>query len=117
MVSVEQFLQSGYKKFSNTLNNGDYGLQRKVVDDKGIRYFITVTVYEYEKYRFKIPDIKPFGFQPEVQFSETETSPCFDVIYHVNEDTTVKDIEQFFDRIWLSVGQPYDELNFSEESA
>ncbi len=110
MLNVKNFTDKGYKRYDqNCLNNCDYILQKKITDEEGIKYFITIYVYIWKDkpwYREGID--KEIAFQPEVQFGSTMYK-TMNVTLLVDDVTDVQEIEDTFENLWQSVGKPYYE--------
>lgn len=99
-VDPEKWINAGYSKFeSPRLGRAEYGLQKEIKDEKGIKYHITVWVYNYGKIHGY--EGYPWGFEPKVQFSCEITT---DVVLHSNDPETV---EKKFEELWLALGKPY----------
>ena len=113
MLTEKDLIESGYKRFnqaSETIRGASYGLQRKIQDDLGIRYYITVYVYDWRPYKMEgrvFPN--DFSFMPDVQFLEDGVCPTVDMTYHDDDGTTVQSMEAFFDRAWQFMGMPYND--------
>ena len=119
MLTVEDFLEAGYKRFEQTYNSADYGLQKCIRDDKGKKYYITVFVYEHFKseYYKANPHMNRYGFTPNVQYHEIdENDVTTDVSLIVDySNTTVKIIEDKFEMLWKVLGGVYYERYYGEE--
>lgn len=95
MLTTENFIDAGYKRFSNSnLNKSDFGLQKLISDEIGKRYHITVWVYDWIKYRQFEYSVK-LTFSPDVQL-QLKNNMYFDVKMLLNTDSTVEDIESFY---------------------
>lgn len=97
------WLAAGYRRFeANDMNpQAAFMVQKAICDeDSGRkRYFITVGVYDYEKFKHKAPT--RWGFSPEVQFTR-------DVTMNVSLHTSDPEVaEAEFNALWLSLGKPY----------
>ena len=109
-LTPEDWIKAGYRKFeggSCRLNNSDFGLQKLIDDKKGERYYITVSVYDWNKYPAH-RDGGRYGYSPEVQFRETKDFPTVNLT--VWERESVTEVEKVVDHIWKSVGKPYYDL-------
>lgn len=109
-LSEQKFLDAGYKRWnSGYLTHADYLLQKKIIDDSGVRYFIGVYAYVNKgKPYFREGIDKDINFQPEVQFSEGNHK-TMNVSLLVDDMTDVQEIEDTFNTLWESVGKPYYE--------
>ena len=99
MLTVKDFTDSGYKQFpSSGLNNSDFGLQKLIGDEFGKRYYITVWVYDWAKYeKYNLP--YRISFAPDVQL-RLENGTNVDVLMLLNQDSTIEDIESFYNDMW-----------------
>ena len=99
-MNLQDWTDAGYTKFSNVKHvrpYASYGLQKKITDSSGVRYFIIVYVYEYHDH---------ISFAPDIQFRTIDR-------FTVNSDlilestSTIKEVESFFDRLWEITGSVY----------
>lgn len=106
----EDWIKSGYRRFElcdNLLNkSADFGLQKRFDDEKGKRYFITVYVYDWEKYPQHIGE--RFGFMPTVNFALGNDKPFYDI--SMNGTFDIAECETKMERLWIHFGKPYYEL-------
>ena len=50
MLTIQNWLDAGYKKYyGGHLNNADFLLQKRFDDEVGKKYFIDIWVYEHSK--------------------------------------------------------------------
>jgi len=108
MLKEEDFLLNGYERYDNSgehIKLASYLLQRRIRDEIGKKYYITVYVYDYSLYNH--PHLKGLGFMPEVQFREDGVCPTIDVTFHDDESTTLESMEAFFESLWVHLGKPY----------
>ena len=114
-ISVEILKENGYTEYKD--NSGDFGkrfFQKKFIDKKGEKYFINCYYYFYAntggQQRF-------WDFNMQIETSkgavEITTVQWFnqDGIYSNN---TIKDVEDYFEKMWVANGKPYYELNTKE---
>lgn len=103
------WLLAGYNKFSTkdsvTHKFSDYGLQKRIDNERGTKYFISVYVYE-EKYINGVLCKK--GFSPTVQF-HLEFQPTVDMEFILKEDSTIFEVEEMINSVWITLGCPYYE--------
>ena len=107
MLTIQDWLDAGYKRYDNhKYKNADFLLQKRFDDSEGKKYFIDVWVYEYSKYEYysRNPAFPPVGFQPEVQFQRGDKM-TLDITFIMNQDSTIAEIEQ--EELW--VGTEYFE--------
>ena len=110
MLNVENFTDKGYKRYDQQWSkNADYLLQKSVKDDVGIKYFINIWVYENYKEKWYREGIdKRTTFVPDVQF-QSVTYPVMNVELLLDDVADIKEIEDTFESLWLSLGCPYYE--------
>ena len=109
MLTVQNWLDAGYKKYyGNHLNNSDFLLQKRVEDSEGKKCYIDIWVYEHSKHEYysRNPALSPVGFQPEVQF-QREGRMTLDMTFLMNQDSTIAEIEQEVKCFWLFLEKPY----------
>lgn len=110
MLTVKDFTDNGYKQFSNSnkaFNNSDFGLQKRIDDEVGKRYFITVWVYDWSKYPQHNQPNK-LSFAPDVQL-RLQNDMHINVQMLLNQDSTVQDIESFYHEMWEKMNCQYYE--------
>lgn len=111
MLTVQNWLDAGYKKYyGNHLNNADFLLQKRFDDEVGKKYFIDIWVYEHSKHSYyeANQNIPAVSFQPEVQFRR-DPDITMNVTFILNQDSTIAEIEQQFECLWLFLEKPYYE--------
>ncbi len=110
MLTVEQFLENGYKRFENKgkqVSSADFGLQKRIEDDIGKKYFITVWVYDWTKYPwYNHP--KKLSFAPDVQL-QLQSGMHVNMEMLLNDDSTIEEIEAFFEKAWVEFDCQYYE--------
>lgn len=109
MLTVQDFLDAGYRKYNQrTHNNSDYLVQKRVADEVGTKYFIHTWVYEHfnKEYYSRNPSLQEVSFMPEVRFRQQD-KPTVNVILILDKEHQIKDIEEQFQEIWISLGKPY----------
>lgn len=108
MLTVENFIEAGYKRFTGSgLNKSDFGLQKLISDEKGKRYYITVWVYDWIKYP-QYEGRSRFSFLPDVQL-KLQNDIHFNVQMLLNLDSTIQDIESFYNETWEKFNCKYYE--------
>lgn len=113
-LTPQDFLDCGYKKFTDYLKSSSYGLQKKFTDSLGVMYFITVYVYEnkdkpwwdtHKEYRSE------FSFSPDLQFNRAGIEkPTLDIHVFMERDSTVAWLEEEVYDLWLTIEADYYEL-------
>lgn len=109
MLTVQDFLDAGYRKYNqHTFNDSDYLVQKRVEDSVGTKYFIHIWVYEHfnKEYCSRNPSLQGVSFMPEVQFQRGDEA-TMDIALILNEKTTIQKIEQEFECLWLFLEKPY----------
>ena len=109
-LSAQDWIDAGYKRYNQTMfNNADYLLQKLVSDEAGKCYYITVDVYEHFNKSYFRDGMSKFGFQPSVQFRQ-EGKLTVDIDLLLEENSSLKEIEDQFNTLWEALGKPYYEL-------
>jgi len=107
MLTVDDFIKAGYKRFkSGDWNSSDFGLQKLYSDEKGKKYFITLWVYDFSKYK-NFTDENKIRFSPDVQFSMNNGERRITINLCINDDDTVEYIEKFYEDLWNSFNCDY----------
>ena len=111
LITVEDWLNAGYKKYKQSFNSADYLLQKCIRDKNGKCYYINVRVYEHfnKEYSKDNGGIPRVGFSPEVQF-QRGSKPTMDVSLIINNSTSIVDVEREFYDLWVMLGEPYYDL-------
>lgn len=111
MLTTQDWLDAGYRRWDGSrLNNADFLLQKRFDDAQGKKYYLDVWVYEWYKYAsfHNHPGANKVGFQPEVQFQRQEDM-TLNVTFLMNQDSTIQDVEQQAEKLWVFLGKPYYE--------
>jgi hypothetical protein len=107
-LTVEDWLEAGYNRFDQVTHIKKYasfGLQKCIRDDLGKKYFITV--YVYKMYDPNYGTITSFA--PDAQFLNDESYAVnTEIIMH--SSTSIQDVEDVIEKLWIAVGQPYYSL-------
>jgi len=132
-----QIQELGYKWFRDNWKNSLRGFQKKFIDEKGIKYFITGYHYNFGKTypHLKDENSKKDSYTFDVQFildkysgfTEDEhnfkqpiygKSQCVNIEFSADflpnqwrPLTTLKEVEEFYEKMWNNLGCPYYELN------
>lgn len=109
MLTAQDFIDAGYRKYSqHSLNHSDYLLQKRVDDPTGTKYFIQIWVYEHSSkdYYPGNPALPNVSFMPEVQFQRGD-EVTMNITLILNDESTVQKIEQEFECLWLFLEKPY----------
>jgi hypothetical protein len=111
MLTLKALENAGYKKFKNTLSQYSlFGMEKRIEDQFGTKYFIHVEVFGPR------PNQEHPSFDVMVQFKdydyfEVGKKPTINMTYLDDKDTTVEDIEKFFEGAWEFLNCPYYERN------
>lgn len=101
MITDKLLEERGYNKYNDYLYHADCLYQKKIIDEKGIKYYINI--YKYE---------------PEVEAIETEyivglildtENYGLEVRLYGIKDMTLDEIEEEVEKIWNSLGCKYYE--------
>ena len=100
-LTPEDFISAGYKKFKDSFKEyAEFGLQKKFTDEKGVKYFITLWAYNWEKYPQHIGH--PWSFETDIHFDAPDG--------YIRLSWSVDDIQKMQERtekFWVFVGSPY----------
>ena len=104
MITKEQLIAAGYKPFKQKgiKEYTESFYQKRFDDDKGKKYFITLSEYDYRTYH-QVP--YDFSYEPDVQF-ETH-GVTFNATMLSPE--SVEQMEIFFENMWYNLGCDYYE--------
>jgi len=107
MLTHQDFLNAGYRNFTQrgVKQYTDEGFQKKITDDSGIRYFITVFIYDWKDFP-QVIDVKKnrYSYEPDVQFRTDNP-----VNVQLLSPESIEEIETKLDTIWKALGCPYYE--------
>lgn len=107
-MEIKDWIDAGYKRFELTdrlLNkNADFGLQKSFRDEQGKKFYITVYVYDRDKYPNKYK-VDRYGFMPTANFDLRDNQPFFNV--DMNGTFTIEECEAWFERMFEFFGRPY----------
>lgn len=104
MLTTKDFLDAGYKKYSAYLQDwAKFLVQKEIKDDHGIRYFITIYVYD------PLPDKEQERFEVDLQF-HPKGLPTVCVKFLHSDETTIEQIETMAMHYWKVSGADYYEI-------
>ncbi len=109
MLTIQDWLDAGYKRYGKDLHkSADFLLQKRFDDSEGKKYFIDIWVYEHSRYEYcsRNSALPPVSFQPEVQFQRGDKM-TLDMTFIMNQDSTIAEIEQEVECFWLFLEKPY----------
>ena len=107
MITKAKLLKEGYKEYDANDRAFHSRLYQKCIRTRNVKkYFIDV--YYYEIIEMNLKGVCPF--EAKVQFN-TNTSNTFDVALHVNNKTTIREIEAFFAEVYKKMNcEPYERI-------
>lgn len=130
-----QLKEAGYKWFKDNWKNSIRGFQKRFTDEKGTKYFITGYHYNHKKQlnRYDLEDKDSYSFDVQFQINKykdfyTDENGNKQPIYgksqtidlHFSADflpnkwrpvTTLKEVEEFYEKAWVDMNADYYELN------
>lgn len=106
-LTPDDFINAGYKKFTSSLNNADFGLQKTVKDGQGNKaYFINIWVYDMRGMPYCKSD---YAFRADVVYFENTSSGVTRTISVETSDIiSIEDIEAFYARMYKVFGEVPD---------
>lgn len=112
----KQLEVAGYKWFKDMLNNSLRGFQKRFTDEKGTKYFITGYHYNFGKIYPYVEDRDEYSFDVQFRFREKDyvVDLRFSGTFLPNKwdrpISTLKDVEEFYEKAWRDMGADYYEL-------
>lgn len=102
----QSLLDNGYKIFKENNKNAIRGFQKKITDNLGVRYFITIYHYNHRE-QLQI-STAPIGdsYTTESQFDFGEKTSN---LSYWGNNQNINDIEDFFYKFWSSMSPDYYE--------
>lgn len=109
LITKENLLKSGYRAYKTNIktNNECYveSYEKRFDDEKGKKYFIHYDCYDNRRLSKHITKI---DFQAKAQFNTNKET--FNITYLIN-NTTIEDVEQFFEEIFKKMNcKHYEEI-------
>lgn len=111
-LTTQDWINAGYRRHNQKFKESDYLVQKMFNDDLGKRYYLTVYVYEnftksyYEKYK---GTMGAYSFMPDVQFLR-ENNLGLNVQLILNDDSSILQVEEQVEHLWVVLGKPYYEI-------
>lgn len=113
----KQLEVAGYRWFRDMWKNSIRGFQKKFTDESGVKYFITG--YHYNHYKqglYTQSDKDSYMFDVQISLNDAKGT-TLDFQYNADflpnpydrEVTTLKDVEDYFENLWVFLGKPYYE--------
>src|SRR5690606_21186391 len=115
-----QLKEAGYKWFKDNWKNSLRAFQKKFTDEKGTKYFITGYHWNFGKQlnRTGIEDRDQYSFDVQFNIDKKGKYQTIDIIYsgdflpnEYRPVTTLKEVEDFYEKIWKDMNADYYELN------
>lgn len=114
-ISIDNLIAAGYKRYNDAfqkdINIYIGSFQKKVKDDRGIKYFIDVNVYNHEGMPgYDCDTWGKFGYEATCQFnSHAKHKHTFNVLRFVKAEDKIEEIEDFFHVMFHSMECEYYE--------
>ncbi len=106
MLNREELLKHGYKIYDDMHYSAICLYQKRIEDDKGTKYFIDI--YEYMLNLKDYPDYKSYEARL-VTSLKNDTYNLNILLYGINDDTSIEQLEKDIDEIWTKLGCDYYE--------
>jgi hypothetical protein len=109
MITLEKLKAAGYVQFSMGVSGyALFLMDKRIEDEVGIKYSIHIDVFP------AYPNQEPgtYNFRPQAQFNgmkDLSDRATANMIYLTDKDTTIEDVEKFFEEAWVFMGCPYYE--------
>jgi len=119
MLTVQDWIDQGYKKFnSNFKEYASFGLQKLIQDEVGKKYCITVWVYENQNKSYFREGMKAVSFAPDVQFrmhkEDGEELPTVNMEFIMDKNSTIQEVEEMIEMYWKCSGKFYYEVYYKD---
>jgi hypothetical protein len=114
----QEMVDKGYKTFKSGFNSSLRGFQKLFNDDKGKRYFITIWHYNHAEQldRDDVPKKDSYTADSQFTFKNQDKDATCNVEFwgdvtpnEYRPLTTLKDIEDFFEKFWYLMKPDYYE--------
>lgn len=102
----QSLLDNGYKIFTYNNRGAIRGFQKRITDETGVKYFITVDHYNHAEQLDREDIPKGDSYTSESQFTFQEATS--DLLYW-GKDVNIENIENFFESFWKSMNPDYYE--------
>ena len=118
MITLDDWLAAGYRRFDFASNSSpvinkhaDFLLQRRIDDEAGKKYFMTVYCYDRTRYPIEHQKYMPeIGFMVDVQFALGDYKPFFGIEMNaVDSLNSVAEVEEYYEKFWQLLGCHYYE--------
>lgn len=100
----QSLVDNGYTVFTHNHKDAIKGFQKKVVDEEGVRYFITIYHYNHREQlqRDDIPKGDSYSSCTQFTFGDNVSDISF-----FGRELSVESIEDFFYKCWTSLQPDY----------
>jgi len=115
----KQLEAAGYKWFEDSWRKSRRGFQKRFSDERGTKYFITGYHWNFGKaYPDRAEDRDEYSFDVQFTIDRGGKSQTIDLRYGADflpnkwrPVSTLKDVEEFYEKAWKDFGADYYELN------
>ena len=110
-LTIQDWLDVGYKRYNNRDNSGaEFLLQKRFDDEYGKKYFINARVFNWKEFQERNPQLPDYSFAPDIQFQfRNSERPTMNVELILSNEHTIETVEKEFENLWVLVGKPYYE--------
>lgn len=113
-LTIQDWLDAGYKRYNNWDSSGaEFLLQKRFDDEYGKKYFINIRVFNWKEFKVnnRNPHLPDYSFAPDIQFQfEGGERPTMNVELILSNDHTIETVEKEFENLWILMGKPYYEV-------
>jgi hypothetical protein len=110
MITLKELEDAGYQRYKNVFLHSEFLMQKPVENLNGTKYCINFEVYA--GYPTQPPGT--LNFEASVQYADNSRSdddplrkPTINVTYLDSRRFTLEEIEDFYERMWSFLGEPY----------
>lgn len=109
MINAETLTANGYRRYNDNRSPAATALfQKRVTDERGIRYFINVVEYDISVIpNYPGPTLR---YEPDVRFYEGDGEDAVNVSIMLDRIKTVQDLESYVLHMWNKMSFGYYEL-------
>jgi len=114
----KQLEEAGYKWFEDNWKNSLRGFQKRFRDDKGTKYFITGYHWNFGEKYSDMENRDQYTFDVQFRINKDGKDQTIDLKYSADmlpnqwrPVTTLKEVEQFYEKAFNDFGADYYELN------
>ena len=115
-----QLEAAGYRWFQDRWKGSRRGFQKRIRDEKGTKYFVTGYHWNFGKtFPDRAPDRDQYSFDVQFKVDEAGKDNCIDIQFggdflpneYGRKVTTLKEVEEFYERMWEATNAEYYEYN------